>query len=46
MACWLPGEDFGLSSTLLTRIGELVTNGVGSTAIDDAALVIEDEAVA
>jgi hypothetical protein len=46
MACWLPGEDFGLSSTLLTRIGEPVTNEAGFTAIDDAALIIEDEAVA
>jgi hypothetical protein len=35
-----------VSSTLLTRIGEPVTNGVGSTAINDAALIIEDEAVA
>ncbi|HEX2818724.1 MAG TPA: hypothetical protein VHO07_00920 [Streptosporangiaceae bacterium] len=35
----MPGEDIGLSSTLLTRIGELVTNGVDSTAVDDAALL-------
>ena len=31
-----------MSSALLTRIRELVTNEAGFTAIDDAALVIED----
>jgi hypothetical protein len=46
MACWLPGEDSGLSSTLLTPIGELATNEADSTAIDDAALLIDDEATA
>jgi hypothetical protein len=35
-----------VSSALLTRKGELVTKEAGFTAIDDAALVIEDEAVA
>ena len=35
-----------MSSTLLTRKGEPVTNQAGPTAIDDAALIIEDEAVA
>jgi hypothetical protein len=35
-----------VSSTLLTRIGEPVTTVAGFTAIDDAALVIEDDAVA
>jgi len=35
-----------VSSTLLTRKGEPVTNQAGPTAIDDAALIIEDEAVA
>ena len=38
MACWLPGDDFGLSSTLLTRIGKLVTNGVA----DVFRLQVED----
>ena len=33
-------------STLITRIGELVTNDDGWTAITDAALVIEDGTVA
>ena len=33
-------------STLITRIGELVTNEDGWTALTDAALVIEDGAVA
>src|SRR5579859_3885037 len=33
-------------STLITGIGELVTNEDGWTALTDAALVIEDEAVA
>src|SRR5690349_8672288 len=47
MACWLPGEGLRpVSSTLLTRKGEPVTNQAGPTAIDDAALIIEDEAVA
>ena len=46
MACWLPGEDLGCSSALLTRIGGVVTNGVGFNVIDDVVLVIEDEAVA
>jgi imidazolonepropionase len=33
-------------STLITGIGELVTNQDGWTALSDAALVIEDETVA
>jgi imidazolonepropionase len=40
------GKTSAVPATLITRIGELVTNENGFSAIEDAALVIEDGVVA